>query len=748
MEKFRLRIFFALVGFACMLAWPGCSGNGVLTVTLTPSATPTIEQGQTQPITATVAHDKNNAGVTWSLSGDGSLTDITPTSVTYQAPAALPSATSVTVTATSVTAATATAALTITVNSVLTIVTTALPVGQLRTPYSGVISAGGSAGPFTWLQKSGSLPAGLSLSSSTSDSVVVSGTPTQLGSSSFTIQVSDATGAVATQAFTITINPPPPLSVATRSLAAGTVGVTYNPNAQALQAASGTPPYTWAITGGSLPPGLTMNSAGVISGVPTTVGTFAFTVQVTDATSPTPQMASAGLSIVVNPNTANNAELDGNYAFLVSGFSVNGHFVAAGSFFADGAGHISNGVMDTNDPLGPQLGQTFSGAYAIGSNNLGTMSMGARSFALSVMADGNAKIIEFDSSGTQDSGVLLKQTTGDFSQVAINGGYAFGFSGTDAVAARYALTGAMQADGAGHFSSGVLDANDAGVAQNVAFTGTYTGIDAATGRGTAAITLAGQGTSSYSFYIVSATQLLMMEIDFLPGQVKPIVSGSILHSAGNFSLASLTGDGVLQTSAIDVSGAPAAQSQVGLFNGDGGGNFNVSTDEMTGNNLSSPLCNGTYSTPDPTTGRTTLTYSGTACAENVLYLVAGNQGFVMGTDANVTLGFMEAQTGAPFAASSLLGNYAGGTVAPVLSGAATQVDVADSDGVSNLDFTTTSGAGQNQMSIATYSVVANGRGAITPTSGGHNEIFYMVSQSEFISLITDTGDATVEVFEH
>jgi hypothetical protein len=187
---------------------------------------------------------------------------------------------------------------------------------------------------------------------------------------------------------------------------------------------------------------------------------------------------------------------------------------------------------------------------------------------------------------------------------------------------------------------------------------------------------------------------------------------------------------------------------VGLFNGDGGGNFTVNTDEMTGSTQSAPSCNGTYSTPDPSTGRTTLTYSGTACAENVLYLVGSKQGFVMGTDANVTFGFMEDQTGSGFVASSLLGNYAGGSVGPVLSGAATQVDIAVSDGVSNLDFNTTSSAsGQDQASSATYSVVLSGRGTITPVSGGHAQIFYMVSQTEFISLITDTADATVEVFE-
>ena len=86
----------------------------------------------------------------------------------------------------------------------------------------------------------------------------------------------------------------------------------------------------------------------------------------------------------------------------------------------------------------------------------------------------------------------------------------------------------------GHFTSGVLDANDAGVAQNVAFTGTYSGIDAATGEERRPSALRRQGTTNYSFYVVSATQLLVMEIDQVLGQGSPIVSGSMLQQSGPF----------------------------------------------------------------------------------------------------------------------------------------------------------------------------------------------------------------------
>ena len=87
----------------------------------------------------------------------------------------------------------------------------------------------------------------------------------------------------------------------------------------------------------------------MISGTPVVSGTFNFTVQVKDSSTPTPQTASANLSITINPGTTTNSLLSGNYAFSVRGFDQNGLFVAAGSFFADGNGNISSGIMDIND---------------------------------------------------------------------------------------------------------------------------------------------------------------------------------------------------------------------------------------------------------------------------------------------------------------------------------------------------------------------------------------------------------------
>jgi aqualysin 1 len=86
---------------------------------------------------------------------------------------------------------------------------------------------------------------------------------------------------------------PPPLSITTNSLPAGTAGQSYN---QTLQATGGTGSYTWSILSGSLPAGLSLNGA-TISGPPSTAGTSNFTVQVTSGA----QTANKALSIVINP---------------------------------------------------------------------------------------------------------------------------------------------------------------------------------------------------------------------------------------------------------------------------------------------------------------------------------------------------------------------------------------------------------------------------------------------------------------
>jgi hypothetical protein len=741
------------------LVFSGCSGNGAIAITLSASET-SLNPGQTVTIIATLTNDRTDQGVTWTLTGPGTLSGNTTTAVVYTAPSTVAVATSATITATSVANTTITATQSVSLTAVLTITTTSLPAGILGVAYDSFINAAGAPSPFTWTIISGSLPPGLTFqTTSTSTSAEITGTPTVLGTSNFTVQVEDSSDAIVTQALSIVINKPPPLSVATGSLQSGTVGIPYNPNNVALQASSGVPPYTWSLAGGTLlPPGLSLSSSGVISGTPIATGTTNFTVQVTDSSEPAHQTATANLSITINPGITNNGRLSGPYAFSVRGFDASGLFVAAGSFTADGSGNISAGIMDINDTTGSfPVNQTFSGTYSVGTTGLGFMTFniaqpgtGSRTFAFSITAGGNANIIEFDDStggfvnnSARNSGVLLKQTVS-----ALTNNYAFGFVGIDSAKNRFGEAGQFAASSNGAIS-GSLDSDDAvkGVSSNVTFSGTYT--LASNGRGTITI-----GADSYVFYVVNASQLLAIEIDpFSPG-LHPLVSGSIMQQ----SSVSLTGPGVFQVTALDPSGS-VAESQVGIFNGSGG-SFSMTSDQNTGGTLTpQPLVGtGTYAL-DTTSGRTTLNLLTGAGFQNsqvpppqndpVLYLVGNNQAFIIGTDTAVSFGFMTPQappqTG--FSSTSLSGTYAGGSLAPADPDVWNVVSTAVAGG-GNLTVTANISnqnglIGQNQTT-STTSVASNGRVQVTLGTNTEAQIFYMVSPGQFVAM-AGSGDTTARV---
>ncbi len=124
------------------------------------------------------------------------------------------------------------------------------------------------------------MPAGLTLSAS----CVVSGTPTTAGTSTVQVKATDASTPVETVTGpeSITVSPAP-LSLTLSSLPNATVGTAYTAT---IGVAGGTSPYNCSIVAGTLPAGLTLGGACVVSGTPTVAGTVTLSVKATDAGNP------------------------------------------------------------------------------------------------------------------------------------------------------------------------------------------------------------------------------------------------------------------------------------------------------------------------------------------------------------------------------------------------------------------------------------------------------------------------------
>lgn len=144
-------------------------------------------------------------------------------------------------------------------------------------PYSFTPSAAGGWAPYTFAISAGALPPGLTLNASTG---LISGTPTTQGAYSATLRVTDADGSQATMAVNINVAGDLVMTGSVPNYGTTTVAFTGDN----LGTTGGTAPVSWSVAAGSLPPGLSLNTAtGDISGTPTTPGSYSFTIRATDA---------------------------------------------------------------------------------------------------------------------------------------------------------------------------------------------------------------------------------------------------------------------------------------------------------------------------------------------------------------------------------------------------------------------------------------------------------------------------------
>ncbi|MBL8232657.1 MAG: putative Ig domain-containing protein, partial [Bryobacterales bacterium] len=249
-------------------------------LTITTTALPGGSAGQAYSFTMTAAGG-SGTGFVWSITAGTLPVGLTMTTGGLISGTPTTNGTSnFTVQVVDSTLQTATRQLSITIGSTLTVVTQTLPNGQLGVAYNQTVTAAGATGAVQW-SVVGSLPPGLTLNAATG---AIAGSPTQNGIYNFSLRVQDATLASAQRAFTIIIGDSFSITTPT-ALPNAIEGVAYS---QALAASGGQAPYTWTLSVGVLPAGLSLTpSSGLISGTPTTVGSFSFIIQVTDATQQT-----------------------------------------------------------------------------------------------------------------------------------------------------------------------------------------------------------------------------------------------------------------------------------------------------------------------------------------------------------------------------------------------------------------------------------------------------------------------------
>jgi hypothetical protein len=218
----------------------------------------------------------------------------------------------------------------------ITVTNPATTTGTAGTAFSQTFTQSGSIGGSTFSINSGSLPTGLTLSAAG----LLSGTPTQTGSFPITVKVTDGNGCTGIGAtYTLVIG----CQTITVTNPATTTGTAGTPFSQSFSQSGSIGGSTFSINSGSLPAGLTLSAAGVLSGTPTQTGSFPITVKVTDGNGCTGIGATYTLVIgcqtisVTNPaTTTGTIQVAFSQTFTQSGaiggatFSLNSGSLPAG----------------------------------------------------------------------------------------------------------------------------------------------------------------------------------------------------------------------------------------------------------------------------------------------------------------------------------------------------------------------------------------------------------------------------------
>lgn len=233
-----------------------------------------------------------------------------------------------------------------------TITTVALGTLQIGVAYSLQLAATGDI-PFTWSRYSGTIPAGLTLDTTG----LLHGTPTGSGAAyNFEVEATNASGAD-TQAYTGNVNELPAFTGSTVPLLR--VGVPYSATVQH----TGYPEPVFTVQAGSMPAGMVLSSAGLVSGTPTTAGAYSVTIRMTNAAGFVDRVASGQVEAALAAPVITTTTLSA----MSVGIAFSQQLAATGNpapAFAVQSGSFPAGL--TMDSAGLITGTpTTAGAYSV-----------------------------------------------------------------------------------------------------------------------------------------------------------------------------------------------------------------------------------------------------------------------------------------------------------------------------------------------------------------------------------------------
>lgn len=699
------RVFLSLVP-TILIA--GCASSPPISVNLSPSSAQSVQQGQTISISASVANDTSNKGVTWSLSGAGcsgaacgSLTNQTAASVTYSAPTSIPADLTVTLMATSAANLSKSASVAITVPA--TAVTIHSKVSVL---------AAGSYGSSFYAQFSATIqndPANAGVTWT----LTAKGTP-----------CSPACGTLSLpNLYSVLYTPPTSVPPAPN-------------NMPTLTATSASSPARsdsdlFSIFDGTAACG-TGGNEGVLN------GQYALMVQGWSGTgAATPIMYAAEFAADGTGKITGGQDQFNPYS--ISAYAGAGVIPSASSY---SVGPDNRGCLTLTD----QSETTFTFRFSLGGLSGGIASKGDVIF-----------INQQSATPEQGAGILRRQDPAAFSLSALAPNYAFGVDGWDnssGTLSHFALAGLFAQSG-GTTSSASFDANDGGkllTTGGLPQFGTFATIQPiATGTGCALASLNLPGSLSnpvdVEVYVINSSELFFVSLTL--SKQGPEFSGRAIATSSSFTASAISPNYIFRFTGSSPGAAAASIGQASLSSGSPpgiSGTVSGTVDHYVGGTATSQSLTGTYAFT-ALSGRLGIT-GPNAATSPVCYLTNpfdGVAAFCITTESSASFGIFDVQPAATYSSSSLSGNFyfgssePGDNTVPDLSGVAS-ISSGTFQGVR--DVSAQSGLSLASSFNATLSINADGFGSL-----GANTV--AMTNGTALYFIDETGNLSplVQVLE-